>query len=284
MGTIELAQDHLKKLDQELAKFKIGDSNQLVMIESSFYLVDKALEKLKKEILDFDFKDEEEEINFFKNYMTEFLSRSNYYSELFHIESERQGGEDQHTNRFYLEKMEEVNKYFQRYAALNNYLILGKSYLDRVYFLRGAEAPLIYPDLFRHTLDSSFCTVYTLHFARLKAMEKLMNYLSDKVSVEIIEGQRNRNIQDHGNSLFWTGSKVDLVELIYALKTTAVVNHGSASVADLAIVMGGVFGKKLKDYYKTFGEIRERKAGKTFFLDRCKKTLNAYIEEFEGKE
>ncbi|MDR7131669.1 hypothetical protein J2X69_004033 [Algoriphagus sp. 4150] len=283
MECIELAKRYLNKLDIELAKFPISDINPLVMIESSYFLVDRTIQELKEGMKELEFQDEEEEIEFFKVYMTEFLSRSQFLSELFQIESERSGMVNQSDDFFYSDKMEEVKKYFQRYAALNNYLIMGKSYLDRVYFLRGSEAPLIYPDLFRHTIDSSFCTVYTLHFARLKAMEKLMNYLSKKVrEVKAEVGKTSGSIQQA--SLLWTGSKVDLVELIYALKTTSVVNHGSVTVADLAAALGDFFGKELKGYYKTFEEIRGRRNSKTFFLDRCKSSLDSFIAEYEDNE
>ncbi|MCE7054726.1 RteC domain-containing protein [Algoriphagus sp. AGSA1] len=242
MESIELAKRYLNKLDIELAKFPISDTNPLVMIESSFYLVDKTIQELKEGIKELEFLDEEEEIEFFKVYMTEFLSRSHFFSELFQIESERLGIVNQSDDFFYSGKMEEVKKYFQRYAALNNYLIMGKSYLDRVYFLRGSEAPLIYPDLFRHTIDSSFCTVYTLHFARLKAMEKLMNYLSKKV--RDVQGEVEKpSVPNQQTSILWTGSKVELVELIYALKTTTVVNHGSITVAELAKAFGFFLAK-----------------------------------------
>ena len=221
----------------ELAKLPISDSNPLMMIESSYFLVDRTIQELKENIKVLEFQGEEEEIEFFKIYMTEILSRSHFFSELFQIESERSGMVNQSDDIFYSDKMEEVKKYFQRYAALNNYLIMGKSYLDRVYFLRGSEAPLIYPDLFRHTIDSSFCTVYTLHFARLKAMEKLMNYLSRKVrDIKVEVGKPS--VPNQQTSLLWTGSKVDLVELIYALKTTTAVNHGSMTVAELAKAFG----------------------------------------------
>ncbi|SFT96263.1 RteC protein [Algoriphagus locisalis] len=283
MESIELARRYLNKLDIELAKFPISDTNPLVMIESSFYLVDKTIQELKEDIKELEFLDEEEEIEFFKVYMTEFLSRSHFFSELFHIESERSGMVNQSDDFFYSDKMAEVKKYFQRYAALNNYLMMGKSYLDRVYFLRGSEAPLIYPDLFRHTIDSTFCTVYTLHFARLKAMGKLMNFLSAKVREGKTEFEKSVGY-DQETSLLWTGSKVDLVELIYALKTTAVVNHGSVTVADLAAGLGGFLGKELKGYYKTFEEIRGRRNSKTFFLDRCKRSLDSFIAEYEDNE
>jgi len=284
MDSIEYVQTRMKKLDRELSKFSILGENTLLMIESSFFVVDKTVEEIKDWVKGSGFQSEKEEIQFFKLYMTELLSRSYFYSELFLIESNKPLEEEEKVFLFYQEQIEEIRRYFHRYVALNNYLVMGKTYLDRVYFLRASDAPLIYPDLVRHTLDSQFCTVYTLYFGRLKAMGRLMNFLLSKVG-DVGKGiGKQKEERNDASGLLWTGSKVELVELIYALKCTSVINHGSASVSDLASVLGTVFGKRLRGFYKTFEEIRSRKSNKTLFLDKCKDRLDSFISGYEEKE
>ena len=278
------AQGILDKLDHELAQFPLEGDNRLLMIESSFFLVDKSMEQLKRELRDYRFQSVEEEINFFKNWMTKLLGLSIFYGELFHIESEKPIKGEAEVRDYYRSKLSSIQEFLHRNAALNNYLVMEKSHLDKVYFIRDSEAPIIYPDLVRQTLDSSFCTVYTLQFAKLTAMGRLMNFVSAEVINTATEFQEALDTGNPNSKLLWTGSKVDLVELIYALKTTSVINHGSVTVAELAVSMGHLFGKELKGFYKTFEEIRGRRSGKTFFLDRCKTSLDSFIAEYESNE
>jgi hypothetical protein len=279
MNCNALAKEIFEKLQLDLKNFPLDSENRLLMIESSFNLIDKALYQLKGLLHEYEFNGEDEEIEFFKVWMTKFLSHSIFYSELFLIESDnsisRRGGQA----AFYLEKMNDLQKYIQRYASLNNYMVMEKSYLDRIYFLRKSEAPLIYPDLVHQTLDTRFCTVYTLYFARLKAMIHLMNHLSGVVHTVEKELEIKSVRNEPQPILHWTGSKVELVELIYALKTTSVLNRGSASVSDLAMVFGHLFGQEVKDCYRIFLQIKSRKKNRTVFLEACKERLEAYMDE-----
>ncbi|MEP2130959.1 MAG: RteC domain-containing protein, partial [Algoriphagus sp.] len=88
--------------------------------------------------------------------------------------------------------------------------------------------------------------------------------------------------EDRNPQLLWTGKKADLVELVYALKTSNAINYGNASVSELATILAEVFGKELQGYYRTFLEIKSRKKNRTLFLDRCKENLEAYMSSFEA--
>ena len=280
----EFAQKLSDKLDHELAQFPLKGENRLVMIESSFFLVDKSMEQIKEELRGYKFQTVEEEISFFKNWMTKLLGQSIFYGELFHIESEKPIQGEAEVRDYYRSKLSAIKEFLHRHAALNNYLVMEKSHLDKVYFIRDSKAPIIYPDLVRQTLDSSFCTVYTLQFAKLIAMGRLMNFLAWE-SVTAASGMLGGFAEDdRGSRLVWTGTKVDLVELVYALKISAAVNNGRSSIADLAAVLGKAFGKELNGIYKTFEEIRSRRSSKTFFLDRCKSSLDAFIATYENDE
>lgn len=279
MNCNNFARDLLNKLQLRLEQFPLDNENRLLMIESSFNLVDQSIDRLKNMLKDYQFQSDEEEIEFFKVWMRDLLSLSIFYSELFLIESDQPKHKKDTQTAFYEEKIDDVQKYIQRYASLNNYLIMEKTYLDRVYFLRTSEAPLIYPDLVHQTLDTRFCTVYTLYFARFKAMIRLVNYLSANANLDAKKMNFKSGRDEKFPVLHWTGSKVQLVELVYALRAAAVLNKGSASISDMSLVFGELFGKELHDYYRTFQEIKSRKKNRTVFLDLCRERLEAYMNE-----
>ncbi len=83
--------------------------------------------------------------------------------------------------------------------------------------------------------------------------------------------------------LSWTGSKVELVELVYALDAAGCFNHGDATIKEIVTYIEIMFNIDLGDYYHTFMEIRSRKNG-TAFLDKLIKVLNDRMEEADRKK
>ncbi|MDR2951320.1 MAG: RteC domain-containing protein [Prevotella sp.] len=83
--------------------------------------------------------------------------------------------------------------------------------------------------------------------------------------------------------LTWTGSKVELVELIYALDAAGCFNHGHATIKEIVVCIEVMLNVDLGDYYHTFMEIRNRK-NSTAFLDRLIKVLNDRMEEADRKK
>ena len=80
------------------------------------------------------------------------------------------------------------------------------------------------------------------------------------------------------NHLHWTGSKTDLVELIYALKTSGVINNGDYQIKELIGVFSDIFNIELGNFYKTFSEIRNRANNQTKFINKLALNLVKKIE------
>lgn len=71
----------------------------------------------------------------------------------------------------------------------------------------------------------------------------------------------------------WTGSKVALVELIYALHTEGVFNNGASELKEVTTFFEAAFGVDLGQFNRTFLEIRTRKSERTKFLNVLKEKL-----------
>jgi hypothetical protein len=81
----------------------------------------------------------------------------------------------------------------------------------------------------------------------------------------------------------WTGTKVDLVELIYAWETAGCFNHGNASIKEIIAYIEAVFNIDLNGYYRMFIDMR-RRADRTSFLDKLIKFLNDRMNEADRKK
>jgi hypothetical protein len=84
--------------------------------------------------------------------------------------------------------------------------------------------------------------------------------------------------------LKWTGSIVDWVEFIYALYAVGYINNGKVSLKKLFRIMGEVFDFDVKEFSRTFTDIKGRKKGdRTPFLDLMKQLLIERMTEADSK-
>ena len=280
MSILTYSEQVNSNLEKDLGILMMDGENKLLQFESAFHLVDKALDKIKSYLSRYEFESEEEEISFFKHRMTDFLKESVYYSELFNMESAKPLGTKKEIKRFYEKELNSIRDFLQSNKNLHNYLLMKKDHQDKVFFLRSAQAPVYKPNLFWQTLDTRFCTVYTLYFARIKGTIELFDYIHQQLKA--LDGLPNPTQIGKKSLLNWTGKKVDLVELIYALKVSGVFNHGRADVREIAKVFEALFGMNFQDIYRTYTEISLRKKSRTSFLDHLKDRLEEYLEGGES--
>lgn len=280
MSILAFSDQVISKLKNDLGILKLDVENKLIQFESAFHLVDKALDKIKLFMEKYEFTSDAEEIEFFKHHMTYYLRESVYYSELFNMESIKPAGAEYEIRKFYEKELHSVKEFLQTNQNLYNYLLMRKENQDRVFFLRSAQAPVYKPNLFWHTLDTRYCTVYTVYCARIMGTLSLAGYIHDQLL--ILKDAKSPVMEDRNSQLHWTGKKTDLVELVYALKTSNVINYGNASVTELATILADVFGRELPGYYRIFLEIKSRKKNRTVFLDKCKENLEAYMKKLDA--
>jgi hypothetical protein len=71
----------------------------------------------------------------------------------------------------------------------------------------------------------------------------------------------------------WTGSRMELVELVYALHEAKC--FGEMPLKEIFAAVGEMFGCKITNHYRLFWDIQNRvKDSRTKFLDKIRKILN----------
>lgn len=80
----------------------------------------------------------------------------------------------------------------------------------------------------------------------------------------------------------WTGSKTDLIELIYALYYAGFFNNGNTDIKEIAAYFEQVFNIELGKVYRTFLEIRARKNNRTNCLDTLKEILIRKMRDLDN--
>lgn len=86
------------------------------------------------------------------------------------------------------------------------------------------------------------------------------------------------------DGIYWTGSKVDFVEMCYGIYGTKCVSNGKISLKKLFSAMCRVFNFEVKDYSRIFMDIKNRAAADRIkFPDLMKRSLMQQIEESDQR-
>lgn len=274
---IEEIEKHIKKIERDETN-KITKSVQILAVFES------KLEELKRFIVKYDFKTDEEEILFFKEIKPKIISKLIYYISVYKIEMNRPKGSCSSVETYLLTELNMLEHYFERNIEMYHYYRTGCTHFDRIYFLRNRDCDIpVNIACFYFERDVRFSTGYDYKIAKIMANDLLELYLKFqlvKLKEKTETGQEVRTILKIRET--WTASKTDLVELIYALDTAKCINHGNINLKALTSYFENVFNVCIGDIYRIYLEIRERKGSRTQFLDRLKDKLIERMDEADG--
>lgn len=239
-----------------------------------------CIKKLRNEVVQKGFISTQEEIHFFKHIKPQIFSKLIYYVKLFNIESKRPRSSSKFQVKYLNHQINKLQLYFNENLEFYHYYRRGATTLDEQYFVRGKSDLRSSTESFHAFIDEQFSTCQDSTVATIIAFDMLIVYL--KQEIEKLESSTNNpkfNLMKQTSKLFWTGSKTELIELIYALDSSGAINSGTADIKQLASVFEHLFNIDLGHYYHTFIEIRARKCSKTKFLDKLIELLNRRFDE-----
>lgn len=237
----------------------LSTKDEIIVIGDAMALIREIILELKQFTNKYTFANEPEEIRFFKEVKPVFLSQFFYYQKSFTLKLFDSFKDFDSRRKYYHKTLLQMARFAKRNAEFYEYCMTNSSYLDSNYFTRNR----------RHSktidLDERFSTGYDAKLARILANEMLK-----KDILELLNTARNEGSTASSSTLTWTGSKTDLIELIYALHSVDVFNNGKGNIKAIALAFGSVFNISLGDYYRTFQDMRIRKKSQTPFLDQLR--------------
>ncbi len=270
-----------QKLNKQLQVIDLEETSIIVKAQKSIACIKNVYNTLKKFILDYTFKNEEEEILFFKEVKPGILSQLIYFTKLNNIESKRPIGSFEIQQRYLLNELEKLTSYFNSHLEFYKYYRMKSTFLDDKLFVRGREDFHLHLDNMMIYVDPEFSTSQDYLVSKIMANDRLEVYLKTEIDALSIKAN-NPNWGQVGilgsSSLQWTESKTALVELIYALQASTAINKGNVDIKELVALFEQIFNIRLTDVYRTYVEIKIR-ATPTKFLDSLKDGLVKKIEE-----
>ena len=263
----------LHNLTEQLNFIDLEIDDVLLKCEKSIEIIIQALQKVKTLVLKTGFKSVDEEIHFFKEMKPLFTSKRIYHNSIYRIETKKPSGSTRILKKYYNIELEKLKRYFDDNLDFYKYYRTKSTYLDYKYFVRSSFDIKQSLDNFYYEADLNFTTSHDFKVAKILAHDLLQLYLEDKLKTlerksDKLNTQRNPNAK-----LVWTGSKIALTELLYALQTEGIFNNGSADLKIIADFFEENLGIDLGQYRRSFLEIRARKENRTKFLDTLKNNL-----------
>ncbi|MCK9438449.1 MAG: RteC domain-containing protein, partial [Synergistaceae bacterium] len=246
-------------------------------IEAVIQLIVECLSELKEYILKKGFKDINEEIHFFKYQKPAIVSKLIYYNAIYKIETRKPYGEK--LIREYLNReLKKLKRYYDNNLEFYKYYRTNNSFLDEKLFVRGKYDIKLCLDTHYFQSDLSFSTSHDYKVAKIIANDLIQVYIEDQLNNPTQEGKSTTS-----KKLNWTGSKVALIELIYALHYQGVFNDGNADIRLIAKYFENAFNVNLGNFYQTYLELRNRKMNPTKFLDALREGLIRKMDEQDEK-
>ena len=259
-----------KEVERKLKKIESSDLNILKKsLEASLVLGD-AFQRMRDFVATYTFKNEAEEIEFFKTVKPQLYHRLIYYRKVYNIEMNRPVGIESQT-AYLREEIKAINRYNAKRSDFVRYYRSGLTHLDSLYYLRGRADTTLYLESFHYERDPKFSTNADFKVAKLLANEMLSVYL--KGELEALEYVRHKTSDDSlpAVRLTWQDSKTDLTELIYMLDSKR--SFGNVPLTQLAAYIANVFNIQLDtNLSRTFCDMKLRN-NPTPWIDKAKQAL-----------
>ena len=248
--------------------------------EMTLYLQD-LLGSVKKYLIEEGFKNDEEEIHFFRCIKPQILGKLIYYYKIYRIETTCPvsngkmyysyfSGQLANLKREYIEHL--CNSDFYRYYRS------GRTDRDDNYFKRGN---INYHDGLNSIvfeIDPEFSTFFDYKTARIISNDLLYTYLLTKINPD-----ENPDVilqkPESSKDIFWTDSKNAIIELIYALYASGVISHGKIGIRKISLMFQILFRIPLGDLHHAFHRMKTRSGSRTSFLDQLKFSLEEYMDK-----
>lgn len=272
--------EELRKTESLLDQLAVETDEPIILAEKSILIVKRCLDKVRDQVLNNGFSNTEAEMHFFKTIKPRFVSRLIYHNKVYNIETHRPNGSVKIKRKYMQMELNKLKNFFDENLDFYRYYRTGSTYLDHKYFVRGKQDIRLNLDSHVYESDPGFCTSHDFKISSILAYDLLQVYLENELMK--LDFKTNNKASDliPKNMLRWTGSKIALVELMYALHTTGQFNNGQVDVKAIAAYFEKIFDIEFGNYYRMYLEMKVRQSP-TKFLDSLAVSLERRIEEEE---
>jgi hypothetical protein len=248
--------------------------------EMTLYL-QNLLFSVKTFITEEGFKNDAEEIHFFRTIKPQILGKLIYYNKIYRIETSCPVSNGKMYYSYFSTHLANLKRDYSEHVCNSDfyrYYRSGRTDRDHTYFKRGN---INYHDGLNSIvfeIDSSFSTFYDYKVSRIISNELLYTYLLTKINPDETPDAILQN-SESTKDVFWTDSKNALIELVYALYASGAISHGKIGIRKISLIFQILFRVPLGDLHHAFHRMKTRTGSRTAFLDQLKSSLEEYMDK-----
>lgn len=272
----------IEELNKQLNEICSTNDDTIVTATLATKCAIKKLEELKAFFLQNHYSNKNDEIAFFKEVKPQVISKLIYYNEIYNIEVNKPAASNKNIQKYYKKELSKITEYFKENREFYKYYRTGSTCLDKKLFLRKKHDIRLTVDSYYFQSDYSFATSHDYKVAKIMANENLKVFIEN-----LLKKYQDKKAATHQHKetipgLKWTGSKVALVELMYALHQEKVINQGDLSLNETAKNIEQMFNIKLGQFNRIYAEIKKRKTiEQSSFLSALKDNFIKRINEYD---
>ena len=221
-------EEMMQEVDRRVSAIDLNGKDIINDCKEMIVFLKEKLDRLREYVQSTPFSSEEEEIIFFKYKKPMLEGHLLYFRKILRIESQRPINHEI-LDGYYEKQQEEQKLFFDRHVSFFQYYRSGVTHLDGYYFIRGRQDNRFDTDVCHLDEDPTFSTGYDRLVARIVSMEMLYAFLSVRRNcLQAGEAEDVAQLLKIKGSYQWTGTAVELVELVYGLNEMGCINNGEA--------------------------------------------------------
>lgn len=275
-------QEILSTYKNEISEIANLNLNVLSNIEKGIHISRRHLQELRIVLRSGTFENKTDEIRFFKEQKPYIFGRLKFYIKLYIFSTHRPLGSLKFQRSYIDAEIKKLQVHYQKNIDFVKYYRENSTVLDEFYFVRGNDNLNLISDTSHFYTDSEFSTSHDNAVAKIIAYDLLLAFYIEELNT--LEVGKKNSSQSACKllklpKLTWTGNKIDVIELIYALHNSGSINKGTADIKEIAVIFEQVLNIDLGNYYHIFVELKARKTKRTKFLDYLKESLIKRMDE-----
>jgi hypothetical protein len=263
----------MSELQQQLKMIHLQTENPIQSAEQAMKICLAALERLKTFFIKYKGLNKKEEIEFFRDIKPKFAAKLIYYSEIYTIETNKPLGSHKTIDKYYNSELLKLKVFFKQNQEFYRYCRTANNCLDSKYYIREKYDLKLMMDSVYFQIDHRFATSHDYKMARMLANDQIKIFLEEQMAKLGRKQIKTQSPYPPFKSLKWTASKVDLIELIYALHSEGVFNNGATGLKEVITFFESSLEIELGQFNRVFLEIRNRKSDRTKFMNTLKNKL-----------
>ncbi len=264
-----------KTLCEDIEQLYVNENDINIRANRAAKTITNTLKAFRTKIRKEGFKNQDEEIHFFKYIKPKIQAYLVFYSVLQEIELAKLHMSDEELKNLIDKKLRMFRHIIRENIDFAKYYTSGMDHLDKLYFIREPKLSIISRHSATMLVDPEFNTSHDQVAADILAFDLFKKHLS-------IKNEKLRQLDVPNPKLKWTASKSDFVELIYALQSSSAVNYGDVEIKELCSALESIFQIKIEDPYRTFIDIANRKKDLLKFIPKLEEGFLRKVEEADA--